>query len=200
MRYALCLLAMILPLSLSAQITNITQEGSFDATIRKQINDNFSYLYTHGSPSGNATSIQSITVCSTAPTDTFVLTYSLADGCWKPLAATGGITGSGTAGYYALFAGAAVVGVGALTDDNTNVSSTEPIIITASGAGALKFSSPLHVAGLASCASGTLGTTTLVDDATSKTPGAAAVGSGPYSIRVQCILDTGGPTYSWIID
>jgi hypothetical protein len=35
---------------------------------------------------------------------------------------------------------------------------------------------------------------------TSKTPGATATGSSTYTIAAQCIYNSSGTTYSWIVD
>ena len=53
---------------------------------------------------------------------------------------------------------------------------------------------------LPACASGTLLMRAAVNDATSATPGTALVGSGTYTIAVQCIYHSAGTVYSWIID
>jgi hypothetical protein len=59
---------------------------------------------------------------------------------------------------------------------------------------------PVAVGSLPSCASSTLGQRQEVNDATLATPGSTAVGSGTYTIAVQCIVNSTGPTYTWIID
>jgi hypothetical protein len=53
---------------------------------------------------------------------------------------------------------------------------------------------------LPSCASGTLLQHLAVSDATADTPGTAYVGSGTYTIGVQCIYNSSGSVYTWIID
>lgn len=58
----------------------------------------------------------------------------------------------------------------------------------------------LTVGSLPACASGTLGQRRQVSDATVATPGSAATGSGTYTIGVQCIFNSTGSVYSWIID
>lgn len=59
---------------------------------------------------------------------------------------------------------------------------------------------PVAVASLPACASGTLGFRQEVSNATVATPGSPAVGGGTYTIGVQCIFNSTGSVYSWIID
>ena len=53
---------------------------------------------------------------------------------------------------------------------------------------------------LPAAAAGTKGMRALVSDATVATPGSPYVGGGTYTIGVQCIYNSSGATYSWIID
>ena len=59
---------------------------------------------------------------------------------------------------------------------------------------------PVLVGSLPACVSGTLGLRQQVSDATLATPGSTAVGSGTYTIAVQCIFNSTGSAYTWIID
>ena len=75
-----------------------------------------------------------------------------------------------------------------------------------SGAGATlqyaveQLGTPVAVASLPACASGTLYSRRPVNDATSATPGTTASGSGTFSIIVQCTFNSSGSAYTWIID
>lgn len=60
--------------------------------------------------------------------------------------------------------------------------------------------SAVAVGSLPGCASGTLGTRRLVNDANSATPGTTAAGSGTYTVAVECIYNSSGTVYTWIID
>jgi hypothetical protein len=60
--------------------------------------------------------------------------------------------------------------------------------------------SPVAVASLPACATGTLGIRQLVNNATVATPGNPAVGGGTYTIAVECIYNSTGSAYGWIID
>jgi hypothetical protein len=53
---------------------------------------------------------------------------------------------------------------------------------------------------LPACAAGTLLQRLGVSDATLATPGSAYVGSGTYTIAVECTLNSTGTAYAWIID
>ncbi len=53
---------------------------------------------------------------------------------------------------------------------------------------------------LPSCASATKGGRLVVSDATVATPGSAYVGSGTYTIGVECVYNSTGSVYSWNID
>lgn len=53
---------------------------------------------------------------------------------------------------------------------------------------------------LPSCASATLGRRAEVNDATLAIPGSALAGGGTFTIAVQCIFNSSGAVYSWIID
>jgi len=59
---------------------------------------------------------------------------------------------------------------------------------------------PVATSSLAACASATLGQRSEVNDATLATPGSTLAGSGTYTIAVQCIFNSTGSVYSWIID
>ena len=63
-----------------------------------------------------------------------------------------------------------------------------------------QLTSAVAVSALPSCASATLGSRILVNDATLATPGSTAVGGGNYSIAVECIYDSGTTVYTWIVD
>jgi len=66
--------------------------------------------------------------------------------------------------------------------------------------GASKVDVAVHVADLATCNNGNKGLVQRVDDATVATPGSTATGSGTYTINVQCIFNSSGSVYTWIID
>jgi len=51
-----------------------------------------------------------------------------------------------------------------------------------------------------SCGSGTVATRTVVSDATVATLGSTYTAGGTYTIGVQCIYNSSGSTYTWIID
>ena len=53
---------------------------------------------------------------------------------------------------------------------------------------------------LPACAAGTILQRLGVSDATLATPGSAYVGSGTYTIAVECTLNSTGTAYAWIID
>jgi hypothetical protein len=59
---------------------------------------------------------------------------------------------------------------------------------------------PVATSSLAACASATLGQRSEVNDATLATPGSTLAGSGTYTIAVQCIFNSTGSVYYWIID
>ncbi len=59
---------------------------------------------------------------------------------------------------------------------------------------------PVAVGSLAACAAGTLGQRVEVSDATVATPGSTAVGSGTFTVSVQCIKNSTGNVFTWIID
>lgn len=67
-------------------------------------------------------------------------------------------------------------------------------------AGSLQTPTTSTVSALPSCASGTLGEHREVSDANSATPGTTAAGSGTYTIGVECIYNSSGATYTWIIN
>ena len=61
-------------------------------------------------------------------------------------------------------------------------------------------SNPVLVSALSPCAYGTLNWRDTVSDATLATPGSTAVGGGTFTIAVQCIFNSAGSVYTWIID
>lgn len=65
---------------------------------------------------------------------------------------------------------------------------------------AYQWQDPILVGSLPSCAASTLGVRRMVSDATLATPGSTAVGSGTYTIAVQCTFNSTGSAYTWIID
>jgi hypothetical protein len=65
---------------------------------------------------------------------------------------------------------------------------------------ALKLSGSMAVGSLPACQSGFVGTRQLVNDANSAAPGTTAAGGGTYTIAVQCIYNSSGSVYTWIID
>ena len=72
--------------------------------------------------------------------------------------------------------------------------------VAATVTGSFRWAGAVPVGSLPACASGILGQRQLVSDASSATPGANAAGSGSYTIAVQCIYNSSGGTYWWIID
>jgi hypothetical protein len=66
----------------------------------------------------------------------------------------------------------------------------------------IQFTKVYSVAGtpLPSCAAAALLQHLAVSDATADTPGTAYVGSGTYTIGIQCIYNSSGSAYTWIID
>ena len=66
--------------------------------------------------------------------------------------------------------------------------------------GAIRWAGTVTVAALPACSSAVLGQRQLVSDAASATPGTAAAGNGSYTIAVECIWNSTGNVYSWIID
>ena len=80
--------------------------------------------------------------------------------------------------------------VGAGTVQGTVLTSTLSMGITAG----------TTVTSLPTCGAGYLGQIRRVSDSVSATPGASPVGSGTYTINVQCIYNSSGTTYAWIVD
>jgi hypothetical protein len=66
--------------------------------------------------------------------------------------------------------------------------------------GPLRLGASVAVGSLPACAAGTLGQRQLVNNANSATPGTVATGSGTYTIAVECIYNSSGSSYYWIID
>ncbi len=92
---------------------------------------------------------------------------------------------------------------GTVTETNAGSTTIGGTLQTGTGgsvAGSWQPLNPTLVGSLTSCASGSVGTRSIVSDATLATPGSSAVGSGTYTIAVQCIFNSTGSAYTWIID
>jgi hypothetical protein len=64
----------------------------------------------------------------------------------------------------------------------------------------VRIQTPVPVANLPTCNSGSVGLRKEINDATLATPGSTAVGGGTYTIAAQCTFNSTGSVYSWIID
>ncbi len=79
-------------------------------------------------------------------------------------------------------------------------SGTPAILMWGTSGGGFQHVGAVAVGSLTACNSTYIGTRRLVNDATVATPGSPAVGSGTFTIAVQCIFNSTGSAYSWIID
>ena len=59
---------------------------------------------------------------------------------------------------------------------------------------------PVAVASLPACSASTLLARLFVNNATSATPGTTAAGGGTYTVAAECIFNSSGSTYTWIVD
>ena len=72
-------------------------------------------------PGGNATTLQGYDVSSTAPTDTYVLTWNAATSTWEAAAAPGAGTGAATTLQYVTFGSEATLSAERVLTESTGI-------------------------------------------------------------------------------
>jgi hypothetical protein len=131
---------------------------------------------------------------------TYYIWWQSAGGGYWYITATLGSTATG--GWYVSGASTSTP----TTGWTTGVFTGSVTVTTSGGAGTIISAGTIQIAGmttvtgLPTCNLAAVGTRATVSDANSATPGATAAGSGTYMIAVQCIGNSTGPAYTWIID